>query len=129
MDDIEYWQHKYYRGYILPMIALAQGELDIEYVHQELKDKFIKYQYIDLRDIPSRHRSRCRIIQIDRVTIDGEVKSEKYYVPSMATLNEQEAREYILKTEGLRDGFIDWSIGEDKEKIKAMMEARRLAGL
>lgn len=128
LSSPEYWQHKYLNGFVIPQIASAQGEADEEYVVESLKEKFLKKTYESLRDIPARQRSRCRIMIIEKVAIDGELRAEKYYIPSRATLPFEEMKNFILRCEAVRDGLIDWRVLEtEKEKIKAMLEARRLA--
>lgn len=110
-DNVRYWQHKYYRGFILPIIAEAQGEKDIDYLHEFiLKERFLRFKVEDWRDIPSRHRAGCRLMMKDDKVI--------YYVPSCAVLNYKEMREFILNTEAIRDGLIEWEYKDPQEAVR-----------
>lgn len=109
-DGVRYWQHKYYRGYVLPFIAEGQGEKDLEYLHEFiLKQQFLFFPVTDFREIPGRHAKGVRIIMQGNDVIG--------YVPSMAVLNFFEGKEFILKCEEIRDGLIDWSIHESNEEF------------
>jgi len=115
VDTPEYFQHKYFHGYILPVIAEGQGEKDLVY----LKEYVLKQEYLftpvnDLREIPSRHRSRARIIQREHVDEHGEVTVNIIgYVPSTTTLTFDEMKAFILWCEEIRDGLIDWQMPEE----------------
>lgn len=114
-DTPEYWQHKYYRGFVLPIIARAQGEKNIYYLHEfVLKEKFLKFKIEKYDDIPKRHLKKCRAIEKNGII---------YYLPSTGVLNFVEFREYILNCEAIRDGLIDWSVQDTTE----MQKIRKLA--
>lgn len=107
-DGVQYFQHKYYRGYVLTAIAEAQGEKDVDYLHEfVLKQEFLKIPVNDWRDIPPRHRKGARVI------MDGE--KVVAYVSSTACLNYEEMKAYILRCEDIRDGLTDWSYKDPRE--------------
>lgn len=120
-DGVRYWQHKYYRGFVLPDIALGMGENDIEYLHEfVLKQQFLFFTVKDYKDIPARHHKGIRII-MDNDQVIG-------YVPSMSAINYDEGKAFILKCEEVRDGLIDWSHHEkDQNYIKEYMKYRAKA--
>ena len=123
LDGPEYWQHKYFHGYVLPSIADAQGEKDLSYLKEYvLKQEFLFTPVDHPKDIPSRHRSRARIIQRELVDESGEVTIKIIgYVPSTTTLTYDEMKTFIVKCESIRDNLIDW------EMPKEAMEYRKLA--
>lgn len=123
LDGPEYWQHKYFHGYVLPSIAEGQGEKDLSYIKEYvLKQEFLFVAVNDLKDIPARHRSRARIIQRETVDSDGAISVKIIgYVPSTTTLNFEEMKSFIVKCEEIRDGLIDWEMPKDA------MEYRKLA--
>lgn len=120
-DGVRYWQHKYYRGFVLPDIAEGMGEADAEYLHEfVLKREFLTIPVADYREIPPRHHKGVRIIMAGEQVVA--------YVPSMAALNFDEARAFILGCEKIRDGLIDWSHHEsNKDYIRQYMEYRAKA--
>lgn len=119
-DRPEYYQHKYYRGWVLPFIAESQCEQDLTYLHEfVLKREFLYFEINDLKDIPEKHRRRCRVVTKE---IEGKEKVVAY-IPSTAILTFEEMKKFIEQTETLRDGLTDWSI-KTKEEIDAMNDMR-----
>ena len=125
-DTVQYYQHKYYRGYVLDAIAKAQGELDLDYLHEfVLKDQFLFFEVNDIKEIPKRHYKRCRITYREVIQPDGEIITKiTGYVPSTSVLNFEEMLEYILKCEAIRDGLIDWNYNtrQDAEEYKRLRD-------
>ena len=119
-----YCQHKYYRGHVLKYIVIGMGELEEfqDYVHNLLKREFLYFEVDSEKDIPERHRSRCKVFVKE---IDG-VEKVVAYVPSTATLSFDEMQEFIVKCEHRRDGLTGWSI-ETEDELREMIEARKLA--
>lgn len=111
-EGVEYWQHKYFHGFILPVIAEGQGEKDLGYLKEYvLKQEFLFSPVSNLKEIPSRHRQTCRIIECEVIKPGGEIAVElKGYVPSTTTLSFEEFKDFILKCEHIRDGLIDWEM-------------------
>ena len=111
----EYFQHKYYRGYLLPDVAKAYGERDTEYVHRfELKKDFALIPVDSAEDIPQKYKSKC-VVYVQDVEIDGEIKTRVAgYSKSCADMTYDEMKEYILKVEHRL--FVDLSghIGMDR---------------
>jgi hypothetical protein len=97
-----YYQHKYYRGYLLPAIADESYSGDRDQAHTELKKMFLMQPATGWNDIPKKHRSRCSVIYVREITDDGEVTDViRGYVPSTSRLNKKDMAEYILKIEAL----------------------------
>jgi len=90
ISDIKHSIHKGYRGYILPDIAHALGEASEARVHYELKKEFLFERCECIEEVPSRHRSRCQYIFDHNSNFLG-------YVPSMATLTQKDAQEFMRK--------------------------------
>ena len=120
LDGPEYFQHKYFHGYVLPSIADAQGEKDLSYLKEYvLKQEFLFVAVNDLREIPSRHRARARIIQRETVDDNGEITIKVIgYVPSTTTLTYDEMKAFIIKCEEIRDGLIDWEMPEEARQYR-----------
>lgn len=120
LDGPEYFQHRYFHGYVLPSIADAQGEKDLSYLKEYvLKQEFLFVAVNDLREIPSRHRARARIIQRETVDDNGEITVKIIgYVPSTTTLTFDEMKAFIVKCEEIRDGLIDWEMPEEARQYR-----------
>ena len=120
LDGPEYFQHKYFHGYVLPSIADAQGEKDLSYLKEYvLKQEFLFVAVNDLREIPARHRARARIIQRETVDVNGEITVRIIgYVPSTTTLTFDEMKAFIVKCEEIRDGLIDWEMPEEARQYR-----------
>ena len=119
-DNVQYWQHKYYRSCLLPALANHYGEKSLQFFHdytlkptfyeQSTGKRFIPVEGYD--EIPKKHQAGSRKIEVDtalnKVIIMG-------YIPSCADMTEKEMRQYILFCEdllfnfigGSMDGFID----------------------
>lgn len=129
-DAVQYFQHKYFHGYVLPQIAEAMGDKDLPHVKEfVLKEQGLMYRVDSLRDIPRKHAVRCRIISREYVDEDGEIKSRVVgYVPSTSVVGYKRMKEFIEWCESIRDGLIDWSILEkNKSDYDEMMRLRSFA--
>jgi hypothetical protein len=97
-----YFQHKYYRGYLLPAIADESFSGDREIAHAELKKILLQQPVSGWEEIPKKHRARASVIFIRSVLDAGEVHDlVRGYIPSTACLSVKEMAEYILKVEAL----------------------------
>ena len=92
IDRVQHFQHKYYRGPLIDEICGKVGERDTEYIHFEMKKKFLYREVESAKDIKSRYRGRCIVFMND----NAEVKA---YIPSTGDLTFEEMRDYILKVE------------------------------
>lgn len=120
IDKVKYFQHKYYRGFLLPDITFAMGEVDQEQVHIELKKDFLfkKIDSGDYNDIPKKHRSRS-IIVVQVVDLADVVVG---YIPSTANLTYKKMKEFIEKCEhrlfvDLNDTFRDQQGAMENRKL------------
>jgi len=93
IDRALYYQHKYYRGFLLLDVSEACGERDLEYVHEKiLKRQFLYFDIYDISQIPKYHRKDVQIyLSSDNVVVG--------YVPSTGVLTFEEMKTYILKVE------------------------------
>jgi hypothetical protein len=107
----EYWLHRYYRTYVLPVIAVARGEKDLFSLHTfELKQKFLSYLVDDLKDIPLRHQNNCKIITETKTDVAGMTRTEYRVIPSLSALTGDEMKVYVLQCERMRDRLIRWRL-------------------
>ena len=136
VDKVQHFQHRYYRGYLLPDVTFALGEIDQSYVHEFiLKPKFLarKIEDHDWHNIPNKHRSNCRIIT-RIITNQGGEKEEvpDEYCPSTGVLTYDEMAQYIKDVENFLtlelNGCVGMSAGQDFEKQQAeALDAREMA--
>lgn len=96
IDNVTYFLHKYYRGYLLPDITDAMGETSRELIHYNLKKEFLFQKCEAIEDIPSRHKSNCQLYFINL-----KEDNQKFvgYIPSMAVVTLEEGRNYIIECE------------------------------
>ncbi len=100
VDTPAHFLHKYFHGYLLPAIALYQGEVSEAKLKLELKKEFL---YIpingDLKGIQYKHSKRCNIY-VKEIIQDGEVKAYvEGYTPSTGDITHKEMKEFIVKCE------------------------------
>jgi len=103
-DSIKWYMHKYYRGFLLPALTDALGEVNTQYVHDFiLKPEWIERAtgaryliYYDYNEIPKKY------------TKDGGANIYRFndgksfaVLPSMSTFTIQEAKDFILFCERL----------------------------
>jgi hypothetical protein len=105
VDSVQYFQHKYYRGYLLPEVAYLYSETE-DYTHNWiLKPEFLFFSLPDgdVKKIPNKHLKNCRIITRMEKENHGpdakEIEVVKGYIPSTAVLTFDEMKDYIIKVE------------------------------
>jgi len=118
-DSVEYYQMKFYRGYLLPDVAHFMGEKDSNYVHNfVLKKDFllVKIDLNDVKSIPARYRARCILLCEQRDIGDGELKDVIWaYIPSTADLTYDEMKVFIEKVEHRLFADLNGRLGEVDE--------------
>jgi len=111
IDRPQYWQHKYFHGFVLPQIAMGMGESNLDYLcEMVLKQQLLFVPIESERDIPKRHIGKCRTVSKVQYLDGEEIIITIGYVPSRSTLTFKEYKEFILKCEEIRDGLSDWMI-------------------
>ena len=120
VDKAQYFQHKYYRGFVLPDITFAMGEISQDNIHIELKKEFL-FRKVDgnYESIPKKHRSRCIIVTQVADIVDEIVG----YIPSTANLTYNEMKEFIDKCEHRL--FVD--LQDTFREQREAMEYRKLS--
>ena len=118
IDSPAYFQHKYYRGQLVPDIAHNESEVDVYTTHEELKKKLIRFKVETWGDIPSKYRSKCSRFE--------DKNNEKWYTPSTADLTYKEMREYILNVEKYLDK-IGGHLGDCGHTLRSIEEIRNSA--
>jgi len=101
MDTPEHWQHKYFHGILLPDMAKAMGETDLYYLKELiLKKQFLLTPASNIKDIPSRYRSRCRIVTDIVPDENGNPKEIIVgFIPSLGDLTYDNMGSFITKSE------------------------------
>lgn len=146
-SSVEFFQHKYYRGYLLPDAAHFYGEKDTEYVHIFVLKKDFLMERIDdndVKSIPARFRKRCILLSEKRIKVDelGEVQVDENgneiehdviwaYIPSTADLTYQEMKIFIDKVEHRLFADLNGRLGEtgDPEEANAIREKSKTQDL
>jgi len=85
-EGIKYWMHKYYRGYLLPDITAAMGEVSQKRIHIFLKWEFNGIKCEKIEDIPGYVTRDQLVIQ------NGKLLG---YVKSMSKFKLEEAKEFL----------------------------------
>lgn len=101
IDNIKYYQHRYYRGCLLPSITEAMGEISNQYVHDfKLKPYWLfetigsaYYEYADYSEIPQKFQESAKIWQLDN--------SHYAVIPSMSRFTIKEGKSFIQFCEKL----------------------------
>lgn len=124
-QDVEYYQHKYYRGFLLPDIADTAFDGKKRRAHIEMKRMFLYFDVNNEDDIPAKHFGRC-ILDYERYKLaDGKiVHNLRGYMPSMGDITKKEAKEFILKVENF--AFTDLQIGYEKGSEAAVTRQKGL---
>jgi hypothetical protein len=122
VDSVQHFQHKYLYGFLLPDVAFALGETDIEYVKQFiLKPKFL-FRALpdgDWKQIPAKYASKCRII------VDGE--KVRGYIPSTSALKFDEMDKFLKDCENFLTLELNGCVGMAKENQVEALECRKLS--
>lgn len=132
-SGVPYYLHKYFHGFVRKHIAMVQGEANLDYVKEVLKEDFLFFKVDDIKQIPARHLKKCNKIIERKFDIDGRLCVDEKgrpvynvigYIPSLSSLSVDEYREFIEKCEYVRDGLIGWSMTKD-EKERAVEYRKR----
>lgn len=137
IDGPGWHSFKWYRGYLMPDIAVSMGEKNVHYVHMILKRDFLYIDCNGLEEIPKKYCKKG-IYPVSYNTL-FELKSDHYpfsmirgvvivcddngdivgYIPSTSDLLYEDMKDYILKCENRL--FIDLSghIQEKHSKVAA----------
>ena len=115
-DDPLYHQHKFYRGELLPSIADAIGEKDLQYVHIFVLKKEFLYIDVDSFDqIPKKYRSKAFVfyqeLENKRVDVVG-------FVPSTSDLTKEEFDDFIKKCDDRLFVDLDGHVGMGDKNFK-----------
>lgn len=108
-DNVKHWQHKYYRGYLLPQISSAMHAGNLQETHDLLKEKFLFIKCGSVDAIEPRHLNRCNKYFYNYENDDGEMKRAFVgYTPSTGDLQDDEMNVFLRSVEGfgLEHGFI-----------------------
>jgi hypothetical protein len=106
-NRVEYYIYKYYWGYLIPDIANAYGDNRHYYIHEMmLKKRFLFRKENDFEMIPKKHRSKCKFIFDKDENLLG-------YIPSMSTITNDEAKEYIKQCEQFLFIECEGHVGQD----------------
>ena len=125
IDSPEYYQHKHYRGEVLPAIADAQGEMDLYYLHNFILKKQFGHHYeiSKIDEIPEKHRKSCIIITKEIEGIERVVG----YIRSSSTFSFEEMDIFIKNCKGILKGLIEWTV-EIKNKLDEIKSHREING-
>jgi hypothetical protein len=97
--DAEIWQHKYYRGYLLPPIAKECFGDDLLSAHDALKEKFLFYKLNNENDIQARFRRRCNKYYYQKNDAESTGRVFVGITPSTGDLTAEEFNEFLKKVE------------------------------
>jgi hypothetical protein len=126
-EKTQHYQHKYYRGYVVPPFAQESFGMDEDEAHDFLKEKFLFYPVSKLSDIPHRFKEGCNKYyhySVNKETGE-EIRRLVGFTPSTAKLTKDEFKEFITKSE-----MFTWEItgtGLDKKKNNEATHYRNLA--
>jgi len=124
IDRVQHYQFKYYRGFILDVLAQSKDFKDHHSLHLKLKHDFCFKECRDTSAIPDRFLSRgiiiieeahlyTTVIPSGRTIIITRDNVVVGYIPSNAVLTGDEMKEFIKYGEGIRDGVIDFHPTEE----------------
>ena len=132
IDNIKYYQHKYYRSCLLPSITEAMGETSNQYTHDfKLKPFWLHdtignafYEYENYNDIPAKFQESGKIWQLDN--------GNYAVIPSMSRFTIKEAKSFIEFCEKLLfvdlNGHINIKVQDEAAYYKGKMnDSRRTA--
>ena len=126
-----WYQHKYYRGYLLEAIAAESFTGDTDEAHWFLKDKFLKYPATSWADIPQKHRKNVYPMFRETVNGDGEIAREMYaYIVSTSAITQAEFKDYIRKVEAFSaDLQLSFVNAEGRDVSGQAAEYRKRGGI
>lgn len=98
IDNVKFFQHKYYRGELLEFCSLNSGWTKEE-CHEYFKSQFLCFRLAEGEKIPSKYARRAKIY-VREIEKDGEIIDQAYkYIPSMGDLSYKDAADFIQKVE------------------------------
>lgn len=118
VDNVKFFQHKYYRGELLEYCSLNSGWTKEE-CHEYFKSKYLTFSLAEGEKIPSKYSRRAKIY-VREYEENGEIKEYAYkYIPSMGDLSYQDAADFIQKVELLAVEMWQYSTNSDlREKAQ-----------
>ena len=118
VDNVKYFQHKYYRGELLEYCSYHMGYTPDE-CHEYFKHKYLTFNIFQGEKIPSKYSRRARIY-VREYEENGEIKEYAYkYIPSMGDLSYQDAAKFIQQVEFFAVEMFQYSTSSDlREKAK-----------
>ena len=120
-EDVKYYQHKYYRGYLIPPIAKECFDNDEYRAHVEMKKMFLFMDIQDYEKIPVKLKARCIPIWKNLDTGEDILIG---ILPSTGDLSKNDMREYMLKVENFGFEMAMYAITEEN---KEAIEIRNMA--
>ena len=118
IDNVKFFQHKYYRGELLEYCSLNSG-MTKEECHEYFKSQYLCFRLADGEKIPSKYSRRARIY-VREYEENGEIIEYAYkYIPSMGDLSYQDAAKFIQQVEFFAVEMWQYSTSSDlREKAK-----------
>lgn len=116
--DVEIWQHKYYRGYLLPPIARECFGDDLQAAHDALKEKFLFYKLNSEDEILPRFRRRCNKYFFFQNDDQNKRRVFLGITPSTGDINGDEFNTFIKKVEMFGIEFANLKLDETGNAIR-----------
>ena len=128
-NNVKFWQHQYYRGFLWKALADNYGEKNYYYFH----DYILKPLYYEkttgksfipaegYNNIPEKHQAGSR--KIEFFTEEEGKAIIMGYIPSCADMTQKEMRGFILFCEDILCDFYEWS-RETLEKNEVRKNAK-----
>ena len=118
IDNVKFFQHKYYRGELLEYCSLNSG-MTKEECHEYFKSQFLCFRLAEGEKVPSKYTRRAKIY-VREIEKDGEIIEQAFkYIPSMGDLSYQDAAHFIQQVELFAVEMSQYSTNSDlKEKAK-----------
>jgi hypothetical protein len=119
IDNVKFFQHKYYRGELLEYCSLNSG-MTKEECHEYFKSQYLCFRLADGERIPSKYSRRAKIYVREAVNENGETIEQAFkYIPSMGDLSYQDAAHFIQQVELFAVEMWQYSTSSDlREKAK-----------
>lgn len=114
-DSVAFWQHKFYRGFLLPCVANESYSDNEQLAHFSMKKMFLLRYCNGIADIPKEY--------IERAILIAAGDDIMAYIPSTGDLSYQDMAKFILDVEGL---MLEFMPGLDSEGKKARDKAFEL---
>lgn len=126
-----WYQHKYYRGFLLPAIADESFDQIDEKAHWFFKEKFLKLDASDWSDVPAKYRRGGTPLFKEWKDEAGEIHRDMYaFILSTANLTQKEFKEYIKNVESLANDLqLSYKDKSGNDVSAKAAEYRRKGGL